>query len=117
MIKIEQRIHDNILIVSLEGNMAGSCEAEELHSKIDKWIIQGNRQIILDLSKVHWMGSLCTGAIMREIISLRKRGGDMFLAGLSRKVQRIFQITKLDSVIKIYPTIAEAIKGFGAPIP
>ena len=110
--KLEEKFQGDIAIITIHGNLVGSCEADVLHEKVEELLKEGRLQIVLDMSDVHWMGSLCIGAIMREIISVRKRNGDIYLAGLSRKVRRVFQITKLDGIIKIYPTSSAALEDF-----
>jgi anti-anti-sigma factor len=109
---VEEKEQGDIAIITIHGNLVGTCEADSLHAEIEKLINAGKLKMVLDLSDVHWIGSLCIGALMREIISIRKKGGDMHLSGLSRKVRRVFQITKLDGIINIFPTIRAATEGF-----
>ncbi len=53
----------------------------------------------------------CPEALL-QIISARQKNGDVYLASPSQKVQRLFQITKLDGVVSIYPTVEEAVAAF-----
>jgi anti-sigma B factor antagonist len=111
-LKLENKFQGDITIITIHGNLVGTFEADKLHGAVENLIKEGRRKIVLDMSDVDWMGSLCIGAIMREIISVRRNGGDIFLAGLSRKVRRIFQITKLDEIIRIFPAIRTALERF-----
>jgi len=110
--KLDEKLQGDITIITIHGNLVGTCEADTLHGAIENLVKEGRLKIVLDMSDVDWMGSLCIGAIMREIISVRRNGGDIYLAGLSRKVRRIFQITKLDDIIRIFPTTGAAIERF-----
>ena len=110
--ELDTKFHGDIAILAIHGNLVGTCEADTLHETVENLVKEKGHNIIFDMSDVHWMGSLCIGALMREVISVRKRGGDIHLAGLSRKVRRVFQITKLDSVIRIFPTTGAALDGF-----
>lgn len=110
--KIEEKNQGEVAIIAMEGNMVGSYEANVLHDEIRNILEKKITNIVLDMRDVHWMGSLCIGAIMREIIHTRQKNGDVHLASLSRKVFKLFQITKLEGVVNIYPTVNEAIKGF-----
>ena len=112
MMKLEEKNQGEIAVVSLSGNMVGECESDVLHQEIEKLVREDRLRIVLNMGDVDWMGSLCIGAIMREIISVRKKGGDMHLSGLSKKVRRIFEITKLNGIINIYSTTKAAVDGF-----
>jgi anti-anti-sigma factor len=110
--RVEERKLGNVAIIALEGNMVGTYEADVLHMKVQSLFKRNINKIVLDLEEVHWMGSLCIGAIMREIISVRKINGDIHLAALSKKVHRLFQITQLERIVDIFPTVDKAVKGF-----
>ena len=108
----EEKKDVNVSIIHLKGKMAGISEAEELHHEVNSLFEKKIKHIVLNMQHVSWIGSLYLGALMREIISARKKNGDVYLASLSKKVQRLFQITKLETVVKIYPTIEEAVSAF-----
>ena len=109
---IEQRTNGQVAIIELKGKMAGTCDAEELHEEVKSLLENQTKQIVLDMQRVNWIGSLCIVAIMREIITARQKDGDVFLAAPSQKVQRLFEITKLEGVVHIYHTVEEAVEAF-----
>jgi len=109
MIKVEYTKEGSIAIITLEGNMMGTCDAEELHAAVISLLEKNINKIVLNMAEVHWIGSLCIGAVMREVISARQKEGDIYLASPSKKVQRLFQITKLESVVKIYASVDDAV--------
>jgi len=109
---IDKKNKNHIAIISLKGKLAGTCEAEELHGEVNSLLENETNHIVLDMQNVSWMGSLCIGALMREIISARRLKGDVYLASPSQKVRRLLQITKLESVVHIYPTVEEAVSAF-----
>jgi anti-anti-sigma factor len=110
--RIEEKKQGNVAIICINGNLKGTCEADVLHQEVLALLNNHTNKIVLDMHDVHWMGSLCIGAIMREIISARQMQGDVHLAALSKKVKRLFKITKLEGVVHIYTTVDEAISGF-----
>jgi len=109
---IEEKRNGSVAIINLKGKMAGSCEADELHEEVKSLLNNSTNQIVLNMENVNWIGSLCIGALMREIISARQKNGDVYLASPSQKVQRLFQITKLEGMVNIYPTVQEAVAAF-----
>lgn len=110
--KLEEKRNGSVAIIELKGKMAGTCDAEELHDEVKALLENNTNQIVLNMKHVNWIGSLCIGALMREIISARQKNGDVYLAAPSQKVERLFQITKLEGVVSIYPTVEEAVDAF-----
>ena len=110
--RVDETKRGDIAIISLIGNMVGTCEAELLHHEVRAFIKNKKNKIILDMKDVHWMGSLCIGAIMREIIAARQNHGDVYLASLTKKVRRLFKLTKLDNSVGIFPTVDAAVQEF-----
>ena len=109
---IEEKKNGHVAIIKLKGKMVGSCDAEELHDEVKSLLERKTNHIVLNMKNVSWIGSLCIGALMREIISARQKEGDVYLASPSEKVIRLFQITKLEGVVNIFPTVEEAVAAF-----
>jgi anti-sigma B factor antagonist len=58
------------------------------------------------------MNSSGLGMLMAAMTTLRSSGGDLRLAGVSDRVRRPIEVTKLDGVIKIFPSVDEAVVSF-----
>ena len=77
---------------------------DEIRAKID----DNAQHVILDLSKVNFIDSSGLGAIVASIKQLEgKRKLD--LAGLTATVERVFLLTKMDTVFKIHASVDEAL--------
>ena len=87
-------------------------KTEELHDEVKSLLEKKTNHIVLNMKNVSWIGSLCIGALMREIISARQKEGDVYLASPSQKVLRLLQITRLEAVINIFPTVEDAVAAF-----
>ncbi|MCG8608499.1 STAS domain-containing protein [bacterium] len=56
------------------------------------------------MHEVDWINSTGMGAMLACVISIRRQGGDLHFAGLSKRVAHYFRVTKLDTVLKVYPS-------------
>jgi anti-anti-sigma factor len=92
---IEEKRNGNVAIINLKGKMAGTYEAEELHDEVKSLLNNSTNQIVLNLQNVHWIGSLCIGALMREIISARQKSGDVYLASPSPLKKQLPRLTRI----------------------
>jgi anti-sigma B factor antagonist len=95
-------------VVSLEGNVLGGAEAMEFSRAIGELIRSGTRRVIIDLTNVPMMNSSGLGMLVGASTSLRSAGGSIAVAGANEKIQGLFKMTRLDSVLANYPTRDEA---------
>ena len=65
---------------------------------------------IIDMSGVPYMDSAGLGVLLGQWSHAQRIAEKFALAGLSERVMTIFRITHTDSVLPIYPTVADAEK-------
>jgi anti-anti-sigma factor len=63
---------------------------------------------ILDMTACTSMDSRGLGLIATHLARCQKRGVKLVVAGASHRVRQVFQITRMDSVIPLAATVAEA---------
>ncbi len=66
-------------------------------------------RIIVDLSRVPYMDSSGLASLVKLLSRSRKKDIDVSLAGLTGRVQSLFEITRLEKVFETHATIAEAL--------
>lgn len=105
---IRQRRVGNVVVLSIEHTLKGEGEAS-LKVLLDRLVLEGQLQIIVDLEKVPYIDSTELGRLIRCHISVRQAGGRVRLCNLSEKAMSVMRLTRLDSVLDIYPTEAQAL--------
>ena len=106
---MNETIRDGILLIQLEGEIMGGEESVKFQNRIYKAIEEDNIKIILDMENVKWMNSSGLGMLMGALTTLRSSGGDMCLLNAGARVRRPIEVTKLDSVLKMFSTFDEAV--------
>jgi len=71
-------------------------------------------RVVLDLSDLEYVDSAALGMLVGILKRLHEQGGDLRLAGLPRRVSRVFEFTGLNRVFRIYDTTEEALRSFEA---
>jgi len=66
------------------------------------------RLAILDLSGVPYMDSAGMGAIINYFVSSQRHGRKLVVAGVNGRVLELFRMTKVEGLLTMKPTIAEA---------
>lgn len=80
-------------------------------------VSDGNRDVIIDLSKVTFMDSSGFGTLLGATKRLRPMGGGLHLAAPNSTIQRMLRLTRLDTIMEIYDSseaAARAVQQGGA---
>jgi anti-anti-sigma factor len=70
-------------------------------------------QVIVDLKKVKYFGSVFLSLLLRLERSVRKRGGAMVICSASPGAAELLKVTNLDTIWAIYDTREEAVSALG----
>jgi|YelNatPaOPRAMG01_1025707.scaffolds.fasta_scaffold00047_46 anti-sigma B factor antagonist len=106
---IEQSQQEDVLILRIQGTLLGGPEGEEFRRVLYEAVRRERNRIVLDLSGVHWMNSSGLGMLVAGLSTIRASGGEMVLANVPDRVLRPLQLTRLEGVFKILPSVEEAI--------
>ncbi|MCS7174413.1 STAS domain-containing protein [Pseudothermotoga sp.] len=102
----------NVVVIKLHGEMDMSNSPHLKNFVKDTYINVGKSNIIMDLSDVDYIDSSALGALLGLQRAARLNGGSLVLCGLHDNLKRIFKITSLEGVFKIYSSVEEALKFF-----
>lgn len=98
-----------VVIIDSEINMENVGEFDRaMHDLVES----GNTNIVFDMSRVNFLVSQGVGLVASILRATRASGGDLKLSNLNSRVAKLFEITRLSSVIEIYQTEAEAVASF-----
>lgn len=64
--------------------------------------------LILDLTHVPYMDSAGLGVVMNYFVSSQSRGRKFILTGVSDRIRGLFEMTKVESVLKICDSVEAA---------
>ncbi len=68
----------------------------------------GPDTVVLDLQQVQFVDSSGLGAIVASMKAMGQ-GRTLALAGLNPTVDKVFRLTRMDSVFRMYPTLEDAL--------
>lgn len=109
---LNYRKYGNIITVTLLFNEINLEQRELLKKELNALALKGEKEFIIDLSKVGFFSSLTIATLVFFAKEVRKNNGDVKLIGLSQETQRVVNLTKLHEVFKIYSSEQEAINSF-----
>jgi anti-sigma B factor antagonist len=94
---------DGVFTVSVAGEV-DLATAPELKEALVDVIGRGARGVLVDLSNATFIDSTTLGVLMGAIKRLRPAGGELAIACHDSNIRKIFEITLLDRVFKIFET-------------
>lgn len=106
---IEVRQENGILCVKPQEKSLEGANSRELKKKITEYINQGNKIIVLNISNIEFMDSSGIGTLITILKLLASQQGKIVLCEVREAILRIFTLTRLDLVFKVFPTEKEAI--------
>jgi anti-sigma B factor antagonist len=96
-----------VLVVALRGKL-DPLAVEELTPKVEEAYREGARRFVFDLTRLDYAGSLA----LRLFVGLHNRvkgEGAVVLCNPSAALRSLLELTKVNQVLRLYPTRAEAI--------
>lgn len=109
---LKQRQVESIVILYPKGYLTGGDETDELERAIKELSEKGNKHLIINLSETQHLNSTALGVLISAHSNYVRRGGQMKLCGVDKRIENIFVITKLSLVFDVFPTEEQAIASF-----
>lgn len=99
---------DGIQIVTADTDRIDAAVAIQFKDRMREVTEGGAQRIVLDLSRVDFIDSSGLGAI---VASMKQLGGRRLdLAGLSPTVEKVFRLTRMDTIFAIHPDVGAALE-------
>lgn len=107
--QISTRTSNDIRIVAIAGNL-DSTTSPEAQKALDA-VLAGARTVALDFSAVDYISSAGLRVLLGAAKQLRASGGTLRLFGLNQSVREVFEISGFSTILAVYPSEAEALRG------
>jgi len=107
-LRLESRPIGEVFVIQCVGRMVAGNEIFTLHSQVGD-AIEKYGDVVLQFDRLEFVDSSGLGALMRLMQAARAKGGDLKLSGVPTKVQKVLELTHLNSQFEIYESIEEAI--------
>jgi anti-anti-sigma factor len=65
--------------------------------------------IVVDLSNVRRMDSAAIDMLLHCVVEVARRDGELKLAGLSAEAATVLELTRMDRIFEIFPSVPDAV--------
>lgn len=113
-LEIQERRVGPVAILRLKGRLVADEEDFLFTCHVDGFVAAGILNIVVNFAEVASLDSGGVGTLVAKYLSVRRRGGDMRLVGLTNRTRRVLEITRLLDVFAIYASEEDAVASFAS---
>lgn len=108
----KKEIDSGIVVLEMLGNIRMGADCQRISQEVDQLIGKNETRVIFDFSLVDYLDSAGIGMLVGCLTKLKNSGGDLRLACLKPMVEGVFKLTKINTIIGLFPTVQEAARNF-----
>jgi stage II sporulation protein AA (anti-sigma F factor antagonist) len=102
-------VEGKTLIVTVSGDIDHHSSVEIKEKLVYEYASKGCIDLIFDFTLLDFMDSAGVGMIIGRYKQMSINGGSVFAVGVTPKIERIFKLSGLNKLIKLYPTVDAAL--------
>ena len=102
---------NGIVIFTLDGRV-DTEGAVDLDLALQTAVSEGEYRLILDMQEVSYLNSAGLRTLADILQTAQKNGGNLYLAGLNRKILRVLQIIGFDKFFEIFDDVELAARAY-----
>lgn len=100
---------DGIEVLAVEGDV-NMYNSQDLRKTFQEMLKEKVEKLLVDLSASAYIDSSCLATLIEMQQKTAQMGSIMYISGVSGKVKNIFEVSKVDSLFKIFASKEEALK-------
>jgi anti-sigma B factor antagonist len=106
------KVLNNCSEIKLQGSPLSEVDFEELHAVVEAEMVKDQPNLILNLAEIKILNSLGINSLIKIFTKCRNNGGDLYIVNISEKINQVLLLTKLNTVLNIANSTAEAEENF-----
>jgi len=106
--EVLERKDGSIVILAPSGRL-DAATSNDLQVKIEDLLRRGEKRLVIDCAKLSYVSSSGLRVLLLAAKSLAGVSGLMAICCLNENVRRVFEMTRLDTVLDVLNTTEEAI--------
>lgn len=101
-----------LLVVTVAAERIDAAAAIQFKDRMRELVQGAPPRVVLDMSRVAFLDSSGLGAVV-AVMKLMGPGRSLELAGLTPTVEKVFRLTRMDSVFSIHPAVPDGLRHAG----
>ena len=110
--KYRVREDGNVTVIDISGKLMGGEDADVFRDLVHELLDRGRKKIVVNLASLKWINSSGVGILITGYTTMRKNKGDLKLLNVSKKIESILYVTKLNLIFECFDDEQEAIRSY-----
>ena len=110
-LSLETRNCGDVIVVHCHGRIVFREEASAFSRLMDE-VTQPSARVVIDLSGIHSMDSAGIGELALLHARAQEKNASLKCAGANAVVRMLLDVTNLDSVVEVHPSLESALESF-----
>ena len=116
LLQIEtKQVEPDVTVLTFTGKITLGRESQRIEMLVKDLLHENHKKLVFDLAAVTYIDSTGLGIITFCSAEAQTSGGALRIAGASGIAEKLFQVTKLNQIISIYPSVDQACLDFNLP--
>ena len=112
-LNFQKEISDSgIVIFELSGQILSNDDSSNIHKEVIECIEKEKLKIVFEMKELEYINSTGLNFIISSFTKLRNAGGELTICCISKKVEELLIITKLNTIFSTYETLEKALESF-----
>lgn len=108
--ELQAELTKGTLVVRAMERRIDAAVAIQFKDRMRDLLAQASERVELDLSQVEFLDSSGLGAVV-AVMKMLPKGRPLELSGLTPPVQKVFRLTRMDSIFTIHPSSPADVAG------
>jgi anti-sigma B factor antagonist len=108
--RYQHRLIKKVVVISIDEEELFSKYSNEVIETVKSQLEKGNCFFVVDLKKVKYLNSTGINTLIAVLTVVRNHEGELALAAISKKIESLLVITKLNSIFNVKGSVEEAIE-------
>jgi len=104
----------DVAILRLRGTLMGGADAQAFDDVVSKVLEEGGKRVLVDMSDISWVNSTGLGILISGRRKVCESGGAFKLLHVSKRIESILMVTKLNTLFESYDDEARAVASFSS---
>jgi anti-sigma B factor antagonist len=110
--ELQAEVLAQALVIHVMDNRIDAAGAIQFKEKMRELVAGATPVVILDLSRVAFLDSSGLGAVV-SVLKMMGPDRKLQLSGLTQTVEKVFRLTRMDTIFTIHRTLPEEVRHAG----
>jgi anti-sigma B factor antagonist len=110
--KVLTELKGDVMVLRLRGTLMGGPDSRVFEEALAKVMETGQSRVLVDMSDISWVNSTGLGILIAGHRKVSGSGGELKLLHVSKRIESILMVTKLNTLFDSYDDEAKAIASF-----